>query len=393
MQEIGKVKNRKIKDNIIQIEGKLFGNLPIDSLIKTAILAIIAGYLKTNEIFLNGEHLPNNKFLGDFLSFLLNDRNFAPIKYKIKISNYLEGNVKEKKEDAFLHDYNSVILFSGGFDSSATLLHALDHGWNPLLLWIGFGQKNEEIEERTARKVAKKFHRELLVIKINLSDYIEKGWKDWSYIVPGRNFMFAVFGAAVLAQSKHYRNRIMMGVHEEEFYHSDPGTDKSPYFFEVCSDLFSKFYKKDIKLITPLKHVSKTELAANWKNFWVKKYNIDPHETVSCYYGTNCGACNACLKRSISFMATGLGLDKNIKTNPFEVDEELTVNYIKRCFSIRGHKTQFSKKRAVETLLAYKKSVDYLPKEAKEIIANLSPQLQKDIIKKEKELQTYVWKA
>jgi len=391
MKEIGKVKNRRIKEDIIEVKDALFKNLPVDSLIKVAILTIIAGYLKTNEIFLNSKGFPNIKSLSGFLSFLLNDRNFAPIKYKIRISNYILKTSEKEKRVILGHDYNSVILFSGGFDSSSTLLYALDHGWNPLLLWVGFGQKNEGVEEITAKKVAKKFNRRLLVIKLGLKNYIEKGWKEWSYIVPGRNFMFAVFGAAVLAQSKHRKNTIMMGVHEEEFYHSDPGTDKSPHFFRYCSKLFSEFYQKNIKLITPLKFVSKTELAAHWKNRWSKKYNLNPHETVSCYYGTNCGVCNSCFKRSISFVAAGIGLDKDIKNNPFQKDETFIMSYIKRCFSSATYKTQFSKKRAVETLLAYKKSIHFLPKKVKKIIARLPLCLQKEVSKKKRELKSFIW--
>lgn len=396
MEEIGKIKNKIIYRDIIRVRNGSSKDLPIDSLIKIAVLAVIAGYEKSNDILFRGEKFPRTgRSLENFLSFILNDRNFAPKKFKAKISNYLSSRDSKsggRKSGRMGHKYNSIMLFSGGFDSSSALFYALDRGWNPLLLWVGFGQKNEREEEKVVRKLAKKFGRKLVTIQLNLKNYVERGWKDWSYIVPGRNFMFAVLGAAILAQSKKRTNYIIMGVTEEEYGHSDPCVDKSPRFFKYSSRLFSEFYKKNIHLISPLKSISKTELVANWKNRWFEKYAIDPHETVSCYFGTNCGVCNSCFKRSISFISGGIGLDKNLKRKPFLGNESFVRSYIKRCFDKVGPKTKFSKKRAVETLVAYKKSFDHLPEDVKKIINNLPPKLEKELIREEKRLNKFVWK-
>lgn len=395
MEEIGTIKNRIISGDILKVEDRLFKNLSIDYLIKIAILTIIAGYTKSNDIIFHGKEFPfGEKHLEGFLSYILNDRDFAPIKFKIRISNYtLLKSRKTREEDERLeHDYDCVVLFSGGFDSSSALLYALDKGWNPLLLWVGFGQKNELSEKRAARKLAKEFNRKLIIIRLNLYTYVKRGWKEWNYIVPGRNFMFATLGAAILARSKHRINRIIMGVTKEEYYHSDPCVDKSPRFFNYSSKLFSKFYNKNIQVITPLKSVSKAELAVHWKNYWFKKYSVDPHKTVSCYFGKNCGVCNSCFKRSVSFLAAGIGLDKNIKKNPFKGNETFVKSYIERIFGRVGHKTKFSKKRAIETLIAYKKMFKFLPSEAKKIINNLPLRLKRELIKEEKRLEVFIWK-
>lgn len=410
MQGIGKVKNEMIENSIIKIEDNLFKNLPIDFLVKISVLTTIAGYLKTNDIYVNDRGLRDDSSLEDFLSFLLNDRDFAPMRYKIRLLGSALSEEEKGREDRFgdgktlgdgngldqggglSHNYNSVILFSGGIDSSSALLFALDQGWKPLLLWVGFGQRNEETEEKAVKKIAERFNKNLLVIKLGLKNYIEEGWKSWDYIVPGRNFMFAVLGAALLAHSEHHENRILMGVTEEEINNPNPGSDKSSHFFQYCSELFSKFYKKDIKLITPFDSISKTELVAYWNNVWQDKYGIDLHETTSCYYGSNCGTCNACFKRSVAFMAAGIGLDGDIKQNPFQADETMTNNYIKRCFGDFGEKKKFSKKRAIETLLAYKKAIDHLPEEVRKIIFSLPIDLQKKVAKKENELSAFLWK-
>lgn len=395
MEKTGIIKNRIIPRDIIKAEDRLFKNLPIDSLIKIAVLTVVAGYTKSNDIIFQGKEFPFGKRrLERFLSYILNDRDFAPIKFKIKISNYaLHKSRKNKKDGGKIeHNYDCVILFSGGFDSSSALLYALDKSWNPLLLWVGFGQKNEAPEKRVAEKLARRFKKKLVIIKLKLHTYVKRGWKEWSYIVPGRNFMFATFGAAILAGSRHRINRIIMGVTKEEYYHSDPCVDKSPRFFNYSSKLFSRFYNKNIQLITPLKSVSKVELVAHWKNYWLKKYGIDPHETISCYFGKNCGVCNSCFKRSISFLAAGIGLDKNIEKNPFKGNKIFVKSYIERIFGKVGRKTKFSKKRAIETLIAYKKMFRFLPINVKKIINNLPSRLKRELIKEEKRLDVFVWK-
>lgn len=328
------------------------------------------------------------------MSYLLNDRYFAPIKYQIKISNYTSQRINKIKiiNEKITHNYNCVILFSGGFDSSSALLYSLDQGWNPLLLWVGFGQKNEASEKRTVKRLAKLFNRKLVTINLKLHDEVKRGWKDWSYIVPGRNFMFATLGAAILARSISQITYILMGVTNEEYYHSDPCVDKSPRFFRDSSKLFSDYYHKKIQVTTPLKSVSKAELAAHWKNYWTKKYGIDPHETVSCYFGKNCGVCNSCFKRSISFLAAGIGLDENLMKNPFKENETFVKTYIERVFGKVGHKTKLSEKRAVETLIAYKKMYEDLPSDVQKIVNNIPLNLNKKVIREEKRLNTFIWK-
>ncbi|MBN1325757.1 7-cyano-7-deazaguanine synthase [Candidatus Falkowbacteria bacterium] len=386
MERLGQINNKIITGDFIKINDQYFSDLKIDSLVKIALLTTISGYLKKNKIIINTKFkLPNKKSLEQFLSFLLNDRNFCPINYNLKIKEKLK---KDESSINIQHNFQSIILFSGGFDSSSALLYSLKKGWKPLLLWIGFGQKNEKQEEKIVKKLAKRFQQKLLIIKLDLKELVDKGWKEWDYIVPARNFVFAAFAAAILSHSKFNKTNIIIGVHEEEFNHPNPGPDKSPHFFAYCTKLFSKYYKKQIRLITPFKNISKTDLVAYWQNTWEKKYKLDPHETISCYYGNNCGKCNACFKRSISFMAANIGLDKNIKINPFSNNAEHVREYLKRCFS-KSKKSKFNNKRAIETLLAYKNAYKLLPTDSKNIMDNLSKSWQSKIIRKEKELKNF----
>ena len=385
--KIGKIGNKNIHF-LPKIESKVFKILPVDDLIKIAFLSVVAGYEKTNDVFLFLEKkLPERKkSLENFLSYVLNDRYFAPIKFKIQL--HILKKQSEKKRANVNHEYNKLILFSGGFDTTSTLLYALDQGWDPLLLWIDFGQKNSKSEEKAVKKIAKKLDRNLIIIRINLKRYVEKGWKDWSYIVPARNFMFAAFGAFVLSFSNSSSNYLMLGVPKEEYYHPDPCVDKSPYFFRFTSKLFTKFYNKKIKLISPIKSFTKTELVAHWKNVWLKKYKIHPFETTSCYFGIKCGICNACVKRCLSFLAGGLGLESELRKNPFH-DENLVEVYIRRCFEKVGNKTKFPKEKALDVLLALKKVQSYLSNRVKKLLKKVLGNIEEKILERERYLKNF----
>jgi 7-cyano-7-deazaguanine synthase in queuosine biosynthesis len=320
---------------------------------------------------------------GEFLSFLLNDRNFAPITFDMTIS--FDG--KEPGETIKLPDFSSdeIISFSGGFDSSATVLMSLDKKRTPHLLWIGFGQKNEETEDGVATKMASVLNQPLDKVHIDLGDYIEKGWNtSWSYIIPGRNFLFVSIAASLLHASSASEGVISMGVHEEEIKNVNPGPDKSPRFFEECTKRFSDYYGKSITLRSPLQDVTKTELAAHWKNVWVDRYGITPHQTSSCYYGTNCGTCNACFKRAVSFLAAGVGLDSDIQVHPFAADPERTLKYLERCIK------DFTDKRKYETLLAFKRAYRDLPTNVQQLFDTLTEEDLKLIDEKEQFLDTFV---
>ena len=386
--KIGKIGNKNIYF-LPKIESETFKTLLADDLIKIAFLSVVAGYEKTNDVFLFLEKkLPERKkSLENFLSYILNDRYFAPIKFKIQL-HILKKQVGKEKKDNIKHEYNKLILFSGGFDTTSTLLYALDQGWDPMLLWIDFGQKNAKSEEKTVKKIAKKLDRNLIIIRINLKRYVEKGWKDWSYIVPARNFMFAAFGAFVLSFSNSSSNYLMLGVPKEEYYHPDPCVDKSPYFFRFNSKLFTKFYNKKIKLISPIKSFTKTELVAHWKNVWLKKYKIHPFETTSCYFGIKCGICNACVKRCLSFLAGGLELEPGLKRNPFH-DENLVEVYIRRCFEKVGNKTKFPKEKALDVLLALKRVQSSLSNGIKKLLKKVLGNVEENLLKREKYLKNF----
>lgn len=85
-------------------------------------------------------------------------------------------------------------------------------------------------------------------------------------------------------------------------------------------------------------------------------------------------------------------MDRNLEKDPIRGNATFVDRYIKRCFRKVGCKTKFSKKRTVETFIAYKKSADSLSDATKKLIATLPIGLQKELGRREKMLDTFIWK-
>src|SRR5680860_569435 len=216
--EIGKIKiNNKyqsINDDII-----LFDNLFLDNFSKLSVLTILSGYGQSNNIILNDKFSAalNIKKLNSFVSYILNHR-IAPTKFNIKIrqAEKKEPATKDIADYTYLKKVGAVLSFSGGLDSTAGMLYALEHKINVLPLWIDFGQRNNTAERQAAEKVCRKIDIKLLILKINLKQDIINGWKYWDFIIPGRNFLFLSLANSILKFSQQPKHRIYLCAHKDE---------------------------------------------------------------------------------------------------------------------------------------------------------------------------------
>ncbi|HLC31723.1 MAG TPA: 7-cyano-7-deazaguanine synthase [Candidatus Nanoarchaeia archaeon] len=349
--ELGKIDGKKITFDLLKFKEDNI-NVNKDLFVKLSIMATIAGYLKKDKININSEEFHKYK-LEEFISYVLNNKKFAPRNYNIDLAFY----GLNKEENLPLHDYNCVVLFSGGIDSTAALLNSLDKKINPLLLWVGFGQKNEEDEYKSILNVSKIIRYPVSIIRFDLNDYINEGWKEWDYIIPARNFMLVSFAASFLSRSRKRKCKIFLAAHEEEI--NLENTDKSRYFFEQCTFFFSKYYNKKIIVDTPFSKLSKSEVLRYWKDNWLSKYNISPYDTTTCYYGRFCGECKACLKRTLALIAGGFDKDPLLLKNPMKDENGFIRNDLIKRFE------SFSEKRKLEMLIAIKMSLDEVPDNVK----------------------------
>ncbi len=355
----------------------------LDAFTKIAVLIVLAGYKKCNYINVN-DKLNNNinlKELSQYLSYVLNHPEFAPIKYNLKITD--QEKLTNKKPNFTENNYDSIISFSGGIDSTAGLLHFLDKEEYVQPLWISFGQRNSEAELNAVKRVLNKLEIDPFIIKMNINKYILNGWKEWSYIVPGRNFVFLSFANAILKQSKKEKGAIYLCAHKDEMKHHR-NTDKSKYFFEKATKFFTISNQKNIIATTPFADISKTEILSYWKRNWLQKYKTTPHDTTSCYYEHGCGECEVCLKQTISLLASGFDIDPFLKTHPMKDPSGLITN--KWISKLKSNK--FTKIKKLDFLIAIEKSLDIVPKEAKELYKNLPHKTLSAIEERKREIKT-----
>ena len=280
------------------------------------------------------------------------------------------------------NEYDSILSFSGGIDSTAGLLYSLSKKQKVLPVWINFGQKNNDAEHKSAFRILKRLKIKPVVIDIDLSKFISKGWKDWDFIVPGRNFLFLSFANSLLQDSKRQEGHIYLCAHKDEMGYKK-NRDKSEHFFNMSSLFFSQNSAKKIIVETPFANYSKSEVLSLWNKKWEKKFGISPHETTTCYYENGCGKCEACLKRTIYLLAAGYSIDPKIKVNPMTDPSGLIIDkWIPRI--IRG---KISRTNKLDFLIAIEQSLDIVPAKIREFYFQLPRKTISNIEKRKKEIE------
>ena len=251
--------------------------------------------------------------------------------YKTKISdipNYLQLVLHDAKENlAYLEqirvkEYSNkippldgkrqvIIPYSGGLDSSASLLMALESGLTITTVNFNYGQLYFEKENRVISKIKKtikdvypesqglwKSHYE---IDISWLDQVLKSKISghWKHIFPLRNYLI-IQESSKYAISDAYTELWFSCVKGEIPY---SGGDKSSVFLTYMSQLLSD---KHIFLVTPLIGLEKTDIV-HWSLFDKRRYQVIK-QTISCFSGDKerqCGNCQSCFNRGVAFFCNG----------------------------------------------------------------------------------------
>ncbi|MBC8287774.1 MAG: 7-cyano-7-deazaguanine synthase QueC [Nitrospinae bacterium] len=217
----------------------------------------------------------------------------------------------------------SVVLLSGGLDSTTTLALAQKQGFDLFCLTFDYGQRHR-VELDRAQEIAKHFGAvDHQIVKIDLRQFGGSALTDSIDVpigrdqqemageipvtyVPARNTIFLSFCLAY-AEVKEASD-IFIGVNAVD-YSGYP--DCRPEFiktFETLANLATKAGvegKESIKIHTPLIKLSKAEI--------IKKglaLGVDYAMTHSCYDpaegGISCGVCDSCQLRLKGFQEAGV---------------------------------------------------------------------------------------
>ena len=217
----------------------------------------------------------------------------------------------------------SVVLLSGGLDSTTTLALAQKAGFDLFCLTFDYGQRHR-VELDRARDIARHFGAmDHQVVKIDLRQFGGSALTDSIKVptdrnqeemtaeipityVPARNTIFLSFCLAY-AEVKE-ANDIFIGVNAVD-YSGYP--DCRPEFikaFETLANLATKAGvegKQSLKIHTPLIHLSKAEIIQKGLEL-----GVDYSMTHSCYDpaegGISCGLCDSCQLRLKGFQEAGV---------------------------------------------------------------------------------------
>lgn len=203
-------------------------------------------------------------------------------------------------------DKKAVCLISGGLDSTVSTAMAIDQGFEPIFLFIKYGQKTAEKEEWCVSKlkeyygVKEMFTVELPWIKeFGGSALLDKNipLDEQNFLleyVPFRNSIFLSVATALAEVKK--ADLVVMGSTGGD--HICP--DNSPEFHDAFQRVMEigTMLKKDIKSFHPLTDTDKVgaiKIATDLK--------VPLEYTWSCHNGTEkaCGHCSNCKSRLEAF--------------------------------------------------------------------------------------------
>jgi 7-cyano-7-deazaguanine synthase len=222
-----------------------------------------------------------------------------------------------------MHQRKSVVLLSGGLDSTTVLAIARSEGYTAHALSFQYGQRHQ-MELLAAQRVASYLGAaDHTVVNIDLRKFggsaltseieVPKG-RTLSEIgdgipityVPARNTIFLSFALAwseVLGASD-----IFIGVNALDYSGYPDCRPEYIHAFEEMANLATKAGvegRQHLKIHTPLIHLSKAEIIRRGLAL-----GVDYSMTMSCYdpspLGDACGACDACLLRLKGFHEAGL---------------------------------------------------------------------------------------
>ena len=175
---------------------------------------------------------------------------------------------------------NSIVLLSGGIDSTACIYYYLSQGFNVKGIFFDYGQTANEKEYFSAKKVAKFY-------KIELNHHVFTSPQFFHGEITGRN-AFLIF--ATVLYNPQFQGIISLGIHSGVPYY-----DCSESFSQNINKLLDGYTNGQVILDTPFLKWNKKMIYD-----YCQKNDVPIHLTYSCENSDNepCGTCNSCLDRS-----------------------------------------------------------------------------------------------
>ncbi len=214
----------------------------------------------------------------------------------------------------------SIVLFSGGIDSTTALYWALKRGKRVTALTFEYGQRHL-IEVELARRLTVKFDIDHKTIQVDLSQIGGSSLTDPSFplpqyeaaaqieeglpatYVPFRNGIFLALAAA-WAETNNTQE-IVCGFHVLDSPHYPDTREPFVRAMEkaIHSGTGAVFGKNKIRILAPFLKLSKAEIIRRGLS-----YGADYSYSISCYGGSEvpCLKCSSCLLRQKAWEEVGM---------------------------------------------------------------------------------------
>mgnify|MGYP001772623993 CR=1 FL=1 len=185
----------------------------------------------------------------------------------------------------------SLLLFSGGLDSSSAAYYFTKKGLSFDCLFVNYGQKSARMQLRSCKIICEKLGKKLLIANIRkLRElFTSDEWLKPHEPIVHRNLVIVPL-AITFAKEKGYNEVIIASVKEDCEYEGNRQ--------DIVRGLKSLGEILNIKVSTPF--------AGLPKSFLLKigvSSGLDPSLTYSCLLGHtyHCGQCSQCVKRREAF--------------------------------------------------------------------------------------------
>ena len=217
----------------------------------------------------------------------------------------------------------TVVLLSGGLDSSTVLAIAVDEGYEPYALSFRYGQRHK-VELEAAKRIAKSFNaKEHIIVDIDLRQFGGSALTDDIDVpkdrsedqmgtgipityVPARNTIFLSYALA-WAEVLDCRH-IHLGVNVLDYSGYPDCRPEYIESFEKMANLATKASvegEEKLSIHTPLINLTKAEIIQKGIQL-----NVDYSLTSSCYdpspEGEPCSQCDSCQLRVKGFSEVGI---------------------------------------------------------------------------------------
>lgn len=172
---------------------------------------------------------------------------------------------------------DTVVLHSGGIDSTACIAYYISQGIRPCALFVDYGQKSSENERRAVSSVISHFGISMREVVFSLDTEYQSGF------IPGRNGLLLWAAQMELGMSSGI---VAIGVHAKSRY-----SDCSPEFIRHMQNSFDINSDGRVRIDAPFLYWSKQEI---WT--YCQSQSVPLELTYSCDLGLQqpCSQCSSC---------------------------------------------------------------------------------------------------